>query len=66
MWGRFVQYEGMAIYIEELNPQIELFSGYDAEPINRFNIAPRRSLHAIRQWSSLRTLGQISRPFVQP
>ena len=40
MCGRFVQYEGMAIYIEELNPQLELFSGYDAVPINRFNIAP--------------------------
>ena len=40
MCGRFVQYEGMAIYIEELSPQIELFSGYDAEPINRFNVAP--------------------------
>ena len=40
MCGRFVQYEGMAIYIEELNPQIKLFNGYDAEPINRFNIAP--------------------------
>lgn len=40
MCGRFVQYEGMAIYIEELNPQIELFSGYDAVPINRYNIAP--------------------------
>lgn len=40
MCGRFVQYEGMAIYIEELSPQIELFSGYDAQPINRFNVAP--------------------------
>ena len=40
MCGRFVQYEGMAIYIEELNPQIELFSGYDAVPINRYNVAP--------------------------
>lgn len=40
MCGRFVQYEGMAIFIEELSPRIELFSGYDAEPINRFNVAP--------------------------
>lgn len=40
MCGRFVQYEGMAIFIEELNPQIELFSGYDAVPINRYNVAP--------------------------
>ncbi|WP_332112566.1 SOS response-associated peptidase family protein [Pseudomonas carnis] len=35
-----MQYEGMAIFIEELSPQIELFSGYDAEPIKRFNVAP--------------------------
>jgi putative SOS response-associated peptidase YedK len=40
MCGRFVQYEGMAIFIEELGPQIELFSGYDAQPIDRYNIAP--------------------------
>lgn len=40
MCGRFVQYEGMAIFIEELNPQMELFSGYDAVPINRYNVAP--------------------------
>ncbi|WP_397453716.1 SOS response-associated peptidase family protein [Pseudomonas lurida] len=40
MCGRFVQYEGMAIFIEELSPQIELFSGYDAQPINRYNVAP--------------------------
>ncbi len=35
MCGRFVQYEGMAIFIEELSPQIELFSGYDAESAPR-------------------------------
>lgn len=40
MCGRFVQYEGMAIFIEELSPQIELFSGYDAQPIDRYNVAP--------------------------
>ncbi|AQT10377.1 hypothetical protein H78_03713 [Pseudomonas protegens] len=40
MCGRFVQYEGMAIFIEELSPQRELFSGYDAHPMNRFNVAP--------------------------
>lgn len=47
MCGRFVQYEGMAIYIEELNPQIELFSGYDAVPINRYNIAPTTRLQLL-------------------
>lgn len=40
MCGRFVQYEGMAIFIEELSPQIELLSGYDAQPIGRYNVAP--------------------------
>ncbi|WP_421548419.1 SOS response-associated peptidase family protein [Pseudomonas sp. QD4] len=40
MCGRFVQYEGMAVYMEELSPQLKLFSGYDAQPINRFNVAP--------------------------
>ena len=40
MCGRFVQYEGMAIFIEELSPQIELFSEYDAQPIDRYNVAP--------------------------
>lgn len=40
MCGRFVQYERMAIFIEELSPQIELFSGYDAQPIDRYNVAP--------------------------
>ena len=40
MCGRFVQYEGMAIFIEELSPQIELFSGYDVQPIDRYNVAP--------------------------
>lgn len=38
MCGRFVQYEGMAIFIEELNPKIELFSGYEAQPIDRYNV----------------------------
>ena len=51
MCGRFVQYEGMAIVIEELNPQIELFSGYDAAPINRYNVAPStrvQLLHTVK------------------
>lgn len=51
MCGRFVQYEGMAILIEELSPQIELFSGYDAQPIDRYNVAPStrvQVLHAAK------------------
>lgn len=48
MCGRFVQIEGMAIYIEELSPQIELFNGYDAEPINRYNVAPSTRVQILR------------------
>lgn len=51
MCGRFVQYEGMAIFIEELNPQMELFSGYDAAPINHYNVAPStrvQLLHTVK------------------
>lgn len=40
MCGRFVQYEGMAVFLEELGPQLPLFGGYDAEPISRYNVAP--------------------------
>ena len=40
MCGRFVQYEGMAVFMEELGPQLRLFSVFDAIPINRYNIAP--------------------------
>lgn len=39
MCGRFVQYEGMAVFME-LGPQMSLFGGYDAEPISRYNVAP--------------------------
>ncbi|WP_340051112.1 SOS response-associated peptidase family protein [Pseudomonas proteolytica] len=48
MCGRFVQYEGMAIFIEELSPQIELFSGYDAQPIDRYNVAPSTRVQVLR------------------
>ncbi|WP_431080117.1 SOS response-associated peptidase family protein [Pseudomonas thivervalensis] len=40
MCGRFVQYGGMAVFMEELGPQLPLFNGFDAVPINRYNIAP--------------------------
>ena len=40
MCGRFVQYEGMAVFMEKLGPQLPLFGGYDAEPISRYNVAP--------------------------
>ncbi|EZP64205.1 hypothetical protein [Pseudomonas sp. RIT357] len=40
MCGRFVHYEGMAIFIEGLNPQMKLFSRYGAVPINSYNVSP--------------------------
>ncbi|MEB0222182.1 SOS response-associated peptidase family protein [Pseudomonas sp. AB12(2023)] len=48
MCGRIVQYEGMAVYMEELSPQGELFSGFDALPINRFNVAPSTRVQILR------------------
>jgi putative SOS response-associated peptidase YedK len=48
MCGRFVQYEGIAIYLEELSYQGELFSGYDAVPINRYNVAPSTRVQILR------------------
>jgi len=40
MCGRFVQYESMLVFMEELSPQLPLFTGFDDIPINRYNIAP--------------------------
>lgn len=40
MCGRFVQYGGMAVFMEERSPQLPLFGGYNAEPISPYNVAP--------------------------
>jgi putative SOS response-associated peptidase YedK len=48
MCGRFVQYEGMAVYLDELSYQGELFSGYDALPINHYNVTPTTRVQILR------------------
>lgn len=48
MCGRFVQVEGLWVYIEELSPQLPLFSGYDGSPLGRYNIAPTSNVHVLR------------------
>lgn len=48
MCGRFVQFEGMTVFIEELAPQGELFSGLDTVPIDRYNIAPSTRVQILR------------------
>lgn len=40
MCGRFAQYQGMADYLRELEAEQDVISGYDNEPIARYNIAP--------------------------
>ena len=40
MCGRFVQYQGMSDYLEALAPDRIVVSGYDNQPIGRYNVAP--------------------------
>ena len=40
MCGRFVQYQGMSDYLEALAPDRIVVSGYDNQPIARYNVAP--------------------------
>ena len=39
MCGRFVQYQGMSDYLEALAPDRIVVSGYDNQPISRYNVA---------------------------
>jgi putative SOS response-associated peptidase YedK len=48
MCGRFVQYEGMLVFMEELSPQLPLFSGFDDAPVNRYNVAPSTKVQILR------------------
>ena len=41
MCGRFVQYQGIADYLKVLASDRKVVSGYDNQPIGRYNIAPR-------------------------
>jgi len=40
MCGRFVQYQGISDYLEALAPDRIVVSGYDNQPIGRYNVAP--------------------------
>lgn len=40
MCGRFVQSQGLADYLRELDAEQDLNSGYDNVPIDRYNVAP--------------------------
>jgi len=40
MCGRFAQYQGMADYLNELASEQDIISGYDNEPIRRYNVPP--------------------------
>ncbi|WP_449433960.1 SOS response-associated peptidase family protein [Pseudomonas putida] len=40
MCGRFVQYQGLADYLRELDAEQDVISGYDNVPIGRYNVAP--------------------------
>ncbi|NWB31165.1 SOS response-associated peptidase family protein [Pseudomonas gingeri] len=52
MCGRFAQYQGMADYLRELEAEQDVISGYDNEPIARYNIAPTTRvliLHSVEE-----------------
>ena len=40
MCGRFVQHQGISDYLEVLAPDRIVVSGYDNQPIGRYNVAP--------------------------
>ena len=40
MCGRFVQYQGIAGYLEVLGSDSPILNGYDNQPIARHNVAP--------------------------
>lgn len=40
MCGRFAQYQGLADYLRELAAEQDVVSGYDNQPIARYNVAP--------------------------
>lgn len=39
MCGRFVQSQGLADYLRELDAEQDVISGYDNVPIDRYNVA---------------------------
>jgi putative SOS response-associated peptidase YedK len=47
MCGRFVQYQGMADYLAELNSEQTVISSYDTLPIERYNVAPNTNVYLL-------------------
>ncbi|MCB1654157.1 MAG: hypothetical protein KDI41_09595, partial [Pseudomonadales bacterium] len=55
MCGRFVQHQGISDYLEVLAPDRIVVSGYDNQPIGRYNVAPGTRV------SILHSVGFVSR-----
>jgi hypothetical protein len=51
----------MAIFVEALSYQGELFSGYDAMPINRYNVAPSTRVQILRGAEDGLHIGPVKR-----
>lgn len=47
MCGRFVMFRSMEEYVQELDPQGELFATVDRTPIRRYNVAPSTDVPVI-------------------
>lgn len=54
MCGRFVQHQGMPDYLEVLAPDRIVVSGYDSQPIGRYNVAPHTRVSILQRVDSLR------------
>ncbi|WP_206214657.1 SOS response-associated peptidase family protein, partial [Pseudomonas viridiflava] len=48
MCGRIVQKAGMPEYFSELAPRFRILSGYDGQPIGRYNVAPTTKVNILR------------------
>lgn len=49
MCGRFAQYQGIADYLRELAAEQDVISGYDNEPLARYNVAPTAKVALFHQ-----------------
>lgn len=47
MCGRFVMFRSMNEYVQELDPQGDLFAKVDTKPVERYNIAPSTDVQVI-------------------
>jgi putative SOS response-associated peptidase YedK len=48
MCGRIVQFDSIPVYLEALSPQLELITGFDPEPISRYNVSPGSNVTLLR------------------